>query len=92
MDFEKAVFALKNNLRRNILQLLSEKPMTAVEISIALGNKAPKYRQSINRSLEILRECQLVKKEYDEEKKSLCYSLKHAKLIINLRNMEMNYE
>ena len=67
MDFEKAVFGLKNNLRRNILQIVSEKPMTAVEISNALGNKAPKYRQSINRSLEILRECQLVKKEYDED-------------------------
>lgn len=92
MNLEKTVFALKNDLRRRILKLLSKKPMTAKEISVALGENAPKYRQSINRSLEILREGQLVKKEYNEEKKVLYYSLRYSKIIIELENMEIKHE
>lgn len=92
MRIEKVVFALKNNLRRRILKILSKKPMTVKEINLALGEKAPKYRQSINRSLEILRECKLVKKQYDEDKKVLYYSINHAKIIINLEKMEIEYE
>ncbi|KAF5036071.1 hypothetical protein DSECCO2_578880 [anaerobic digester metagenome] len=55
-----------------------------------LGVNKPKYRQSVNRALEILRECKIITKDYNPEKKALFYSLKIEKVEIDLLKMEIH--
>ena len=86
-DLKKLIHCLNNDLRRDIIKYLAQGSMTVPEISEILGEKRPIYRQSINRSLEILRKCGIVVKEYDENKKSLYYNLKFKKIEIDISTM-----
>ncbi|MBD3193376.1 MAG: hypothetical protein GF308_22260 [Candidatus Heimdallarchaeota archaeon] len=74
---------------RRILQLLSTEDMSAPQIYSRLGEHAPKYRQSVNKALEILRECGLIQKYYSEEQKGLFYHLKKKNYLVKLDSMEV---
>lgn len=89
MDFKRLIDCLHSDTRRRILQLLSRKDMTATEIHDELGKYAPKYRQSVNKALEVLREGGLVTKYYDNEKKGICYHLKKKKYVLKIDKMEI---
>jgi len=70
--------------------IISNGPKNVPEISEELGKNGPIYRQSINRSLEILRECGLINKSYSVDNKALYYSLNFKKLTIDISTMELN--
>lgn len=89
MKIEKIISVLNNSTRRKIIQLLAEKDMTAPEIFIKLGVDSPKYRQSINKALEKLKESNLIEKYYSDEKKNLNYHLKIKRIIIDIENMKL---
>ncbi len=76
MDNAKVFRALCSELRREILSLLSEKPMTASETQKAVKNRGfkIKYRETIYRALETLVDSGLVEKFY-VSKKGLSYKL-----------------
>ena len=54
-----------------------------------LKDNAPKYRQSVNKTLEILKQSDLVKKYYDDTKKALYYGIIRKELRLNLENMSI---
>lgn len=87
MRFEKVVYALNADLRRKIIRLLCNQDLTASEVFVKLKENAPKYRQSVNKALEILKESGLVKKYYDDTKKALYYGVVKKKLSVNLEDM-----
>lgn len=83
MQIDKVIYGLNSNTRRKILKLLCKRDMTAPEIFKELKNGVPSYRQSVSKGLEILRECGLLIKYYDDEKKHLYYKI--TKKVITLR-------
>jgi len=87
MELNKIVYALNSERRRAIIRLLCEKDMSAPQIHRRLGNKAPRYRQSINKSLELLKEAGLVDKYYNDEKKAIYYRI--TKKVVTLKLDEM---
>lgn len=87
MEINKVMYSLKNELRREIIKILYQKPMTIAEIRKKLKEKAPVYRQSVNRALDILSDSKLVKKEYSEKEKRIVYSLIFNKITINFKDM-----
>jgi len=89
MEILKLVKALNNQTRRKIIQLLCHKDMTAVELYKKLGDEAPKYRQSINKSLEILKESGIIHKYYSDKDKKLYYHMQYKKIIIDLEKMQI---
>jgi len=94
MSLEEVVNALSNDLRREIIRILGEKeePLTVKEIydNLAKENR-PTYRQSVNRALDELKEANLVKKIYSDDKKNLVYSLKHEELKLKLLDDEVTF-
>ena len=88
MKIDKAVYGLNSKIRRNILVLLSKRDMTPIQIYRALGDKAPKYRQSINKALYILQKCGLVAKYVSSNDRKLYYKITVKDITINLENME----
>lgn len=87
MHFEKVVYALNSDMRRRIVRLLCNQDLTASEVFFNLKEYAPKYRQSVNKALEILKESGLVKKYYDDTKKALYYEVVKRNLSLNLEDM-----
>lgn len=87
MEMNKVIFALNSETRRKIIQLLYKEDMTAVEVFVKLKSSAPIYRQSINKALEILKECGLVEKYYDDNRKGLYYRLLKKEITLELKNM-----
>jgi len=83
------VRGLHSNMRRNILRLLSEKDRTAVEIYRELKEDAPKFRQSVNKALEILRGQGFVNKYYDMNREALYYQIVKREYHINLKDMSV---
>ena len=69
--------------------MLCEKDMSAPQIYKELGDKAPTYRQSINKSLDILENCGLVEKYYDNNKKAICYRIVKKSLRLRLDNLSI---
>lgn len=89
MNLDKILRGLKAETRREILKLLCKKDMTAPEIYSALGKRAPVYRQSINKSLELLKEVGLVEKYYEDTKKALYYKITKKVYVIKLDQMSV---
>jgi Fe2+ or Zn2+ uptake regulation protein len=63
--------------------------MSAPQIYDELGKHAPRYRQSVNKALEILTECGLISKYYDKEKKALCYHLIKETYVLRITEMKI---
>jgi len=89
MEIQDLVKGLHSKTRRKILQLLCEKDRTAVEIYEDLKDDSPKFRQSVNKSLEILRKHKLIRKYYDEDKKALYYQISKKEFHVDLNNMSV---
>lgn len=89
MEFKRFIHCLHSDTRRRILQLLSKRDMSATQMHGELGKYAPKYRQSVNKALEILREGGLVTKYYDIENKAIYYSLIKRKYILKIDEMKI---
>lgn len=87
MDMDEVIYGLNSQTRRRILSLLTKKPMSAPDIYHMLGDNAPVYRQSVNKSLDILERTKLVKKYYDSDKKAIYFKIEKNTLKINLDNL-----
>ena len=76
MDIAEVISALNSSLRRNILKILAENPLTVLEVLHKLKGRGleVKYRETVYRALEKLVEAELVDKFYVKEK-GLCYKL-----------------
>lgn len=76
---------------RQILSILGNKSLSSSEIISALGDDAPKYRQTVNKILSKLESCELVRKDYDHKEKHLMYSLTVKEIIIkfNYKNLQI---
>jgi predicted transcriptional regulator len=85
MELQSFIKVLDNPRRQKIVQLLAGKDMSASEIFKQLGDLAPKYRQSVNKSLDALEMVGLVKKYYSSKDKSLLYHLLKKSYSINFR-------
>ena len=89
-DSINKVSYLRTKMRREILQILCNKgPMGAPEVFEEIKINKPRYRQSINKALEKLKDSGLVEKFYDENKKRLVYKIKNKKIIINFISMQV---
>ena len=89
MKIEEVAHALASPLNREIIRLLCDQDMTAVEVFSQLGDSAPKYRQSVNKALEKLKQYGLVRKYYDDARKSLYYGVTKRRLILNMDDMSI---
>lgn len=89
MHFERVVYALNVDLRRRIIRLLCSRDMTSSEVFFKLKENAPKYRQSVNKALEILKESGIVRKYYNDKKKAIYYGIVKKRLMLNLEDLEI---
>jgi Fe2+ or Zn2+ uptake regulation protein len=85
MKIDKVIAALDSSLRREILKIIAENPMTVMEVLEKLKEKGIniKYRETVYRVLEKLLDAELVEKYYIKER-GLCYKLSTVILIIDL--------
>ena len=85
MDADKVISALNSKLRREILRIISEEPMTVIQVLDELKRKKfeIEYRESVYRALEKLLDAGLVEKHYIKEK-GLCYTTKVKLVVIDL--------
>jgi Fe2+ or Zn2+ uptake regulation protein len=85
MKIGKVISALNSELRREILRIISERPMPVIQVLEELRKKGytVKYRESIYRALEKLVDSELVEKCYIKGK-GLCYRLKVKSVKIDL--------
>jgi len=90
MKFDEVIHALNFERRREIIKLLCKRDMSAPQIYVALGKDAPVYRQSVNKSLEILKKAGLIEKYYDDEKKALYYRVKKKVITLYLDRMTID--
>ena len=89
MELRSIIACLKSERRRKILQLLAGEDMSAPQIFEGLGNHAPKYRQSVNKTLEMLRASGLVTKYYDNEKRGIYYHLETRAIILEFDKLKV---
>lgn len=89
MEIAKVVKCLNSKTRRNIMRILLQGDKTPIEIYNSLGKEGPRYRQSINKALEILTDAKLVKKYYDNDTKKIKYGIINQKIIIDFLKMEV---
>lgn len=89
MKIEEVAHALTSPLNREIIGLLCDQDMTAVEVFSRLGDSAPKYRQSVNKALEKLKRYGLVRKYYDDTRKGLYYGVTKKRLVLNMEDMSI---
>jgi len=89
MSVNAVAQALTSPLKRKIIALLCSRDMTAVEIFRHLRETAPKYRQSVNKALESLKEAGLVRKYYNDTRKQLYYGIIKKRIIIVLETMSI---
>ena len=85
MNIDRVIAALNSGLRREILKIIAERPMTAVEVFRELKRRKPeiRYRETVYRALERLSDADLVEKYYAKEK-GLCYKISVINLSIDL--------
>jgi len=85
MDIAKISSAINSDLRREILKILTERPLTVLEVLNKLKNKGfdVKYRETVYRALEKLVDAELVEKFYVKEK-GLCYKLFLTRMTIEI--------
>jgi Fe2+ or Zn2+ uptake regulation protein len=89
MKIKDIAYCLNSELRLKILQLLSEKDMTAPDIFLKL-KKSVRFRQYINRELEILKNNELISKYYDDDNKKLFFHLCYENVIIAFKTLEID--
>ena len=87
MHLEVVIHALNVDLRRRIVRFLCKEDMTATEVFSNLKEHAPRYRQSVNKALEILKQSGLLRKYYDDKAKALYYGVVKKTLLLNLQSM-----
>ncbi|MGB9718729.1 MAG: ArsR/SmtB family transcription factor [Thermoproteota archaeon] len=87
MEPGKVISALNSEMRREILKIISEEPMTVIQVLEELKRRRfeVKYRETVYRALEKLLDAGLVEKYYDQEK-GLCYRIKAKLIAIDLAN------
>jgi len=90
MDVERLIKALNSATRRKIILLLVQHDMSASQVYKELKNNAPKYRQSVNKALDLLEECKIIEKYYDDKEKTIKHHLikKEYKLILEKMEIE----
>ncbi|MFW5903070.1 MAG: hypothetical protein ACOCTT_04230 [archaeon] len=90
METKSVLKALNNDLRRETLQVLLKKGDCSVkEVYSNLKKNKPKYRQSVNKALDLLSEVDLVEKYYDENKKKIIFSPNYDTIKIHLDEMNI---
>lgn len=87
MNVEDIAICLGSKTRRKILQFLCEMNMSAIELHNKMGKDGPKYRQSVNKQLEILKKHGLLDKYYDDEKSAICYRILSKSISIDINEM-----
>jgi len=83
---------LKSRTRINILKILDEKSLRAIDVYNQyriLYKKEAKHREFIYKELERLVEAGLLDKKYDREVKGITYTLKFHKVSVNLLSGEV---
>ena len=85
MDVDKVIAALNSKLRREILKIISEQPMTVIQVLGKLKKREidVKYRETVYRALEKLFDAGLVDKIYIKEK-GLCYKIAVNHIVIDI--------
>lgn len=89
MHVDEVAQALSSPLKRRIITLLCDRDMTAVDVFRQLGEEAPRYRQSVNKALESLKQAGLVRKYYSDLKKELYYGIVKKRITIVLETMSI---
>lgn len=89
MELEKVVRCLNSQRRRKILQLLSGNDMSAPQLFEKLGAEAPKYRQSINKTLELLKSDGFLNKYYDNEKRGIYFHLTTKAFVVRIDSLSV---
>jgi Fe2+ or Zn2+ uptake regulation protein len=87
VEVDKVISALNSNMRREVLKIISEEPMTVIQVLEELKRRKfeVKYRETVYRALEKLLDAGLVEKYYDMER-GLCYRIKVKLITIDLSN------
>ena len=85
MEIDKVIAALDSKLRREILSIMSEKPMTVIQVFEELKKRKieVKYRETVYRALEKLVDSGLIEKYYEKEK-GLCYKVSLTSITIDI--------
>jgi len=86
LDLKIVSRALSSDTRLNILKILVNNELASIEVykKYIEKFKGDKQRETIYRALETLLRADILEKKYDNEKKSLVYSIKNNQLIIDL--------
>lgn len=85
VEIDKVISALNSTMRREILKIISEEPMTVIQVleELRRRNFEVKYRETVYRALEKLLDAGLVEKYYYREK-GLCYRMKVKLITVDL--------
>jgi len=83
---ERVFAGLASRIRLDILKILSDEPKTVKSVINELNSQKYniKYRESVYRSMEKLKDIGLIEKYYDEKNKSITYKLKANKIIYEI--------
>ncbi|WP_094228524.1 hypothetical protein [Methanolobus psychrotolerans] len=76
--------------RREILNILSKKDMSATSLYNNMQSSKIKYRQTIYKELQFLVDVGALEKYYDNDSKQLMYKLIVSKIVIDLKNMNID--
>lgn len=92
MDVTQLGNMLKSKTRVNILKILDEKSLRAIDVYNQykiLFKKDAKHREFIYKELERLVDAGILDKKYDNEIKGITYTLKFRIVSVNLLNGEV---
>jgi len=64
--------------------------MSAPQVYGELLERAPIYRQSVNKALETLKDCGLLTKYYDDSRKAIYYHLEKKTYIVKIDQMRVD--
>ena len=93
MDIKSLSNAINNELRIEIMNILANNgKLTVKEIYLLLKHNRPRYRQTVNKSLEILKDAKLVIKSYDDDKKNIVFEIRTNKIVIDFITKEVKFE
>ena len=76
-----------SSTNRRILQLLSKRDMTTMEVFKELSQNGPAYRQSVHKALQKMKDAGLVSKYYDDEAKVFRYHLHKERIEVDFKRM-----
>lgn len=91
MDLKIGCKALSSDTRLKIIKIIIEKgPLSSKEVhSEFIKRHENKRRESIYKGLEILREANILEKQYDDSETKIVYKIMNEKLKIDLVEMEL---